>query len=148
MGVRGLSKWSFSYTTKRLKTLRYELNYLTDQEKSFEMGSKTQEPLDWSIFVQTLTMWIPVISDVFQSQTNLFPMLYRSSNPLRQKDWNSKIAIFDNLYLFTDICIKTCKVNSKDFAHKWKKKRIFFALFYFFEFWSNTNDYYVKKPLF
>ena len=43
-----------------------------------------------------------------------------------------KKRIFGHFYQSTDSCIKMCKVNSKDFSHKWKKQKRFFRDFRFF----------------
>ena len=52
---------------------------------------------------------------------------------LTQKDDNLKQTIFGHFYLFTNSCIKMCKVNSKDFSHKWEKvKKKFSRLPIFF----------------
>ena len=102
----------------------YDFLY-TCQEKVAEKCAKLRSVSRRKLQSGPVNIWLringKVIWDIFWGQMDPFPMLYRYHITLRQKDRDLKKVIFRHFFLFTDTCIKQCKVNSKDFAHKWKK---------------------------
>ena len=77
----------------------------------------------WTFFSRPFMTIIPAIWDVFWDQTDLLTILVRPPNTLNQKNRDPKKIIFGPIFTFSGRPYWGSQTNSKENAHKWKKKK-------------------------